>query len=110
MTDFSKMTKEERFEYLKNMPDSEIDYSDIPPITEDMLKNAVVTQRQIVNDTLTVTSQTRYLDVIKPRNKERLHARIDSDVLEWFKQQGKGYQTHINAVLRAYYQSNNQKQ
>jgi hypothetical protein len=34
MTDFSKMTKEQRIEYLKNMPDSEIDYSDIPPITD----------------------------------------------------------------------------
>jgi uncharacterized protein (DUF4415 family) len=28
--------------------------------------------------------------------------RLDSDVLDWFKQQGKGYQTRINAVLRAY--------
>ena len=75
-----------------------------------MLKNAVVTERKIINGKLTVTSQTPYLDVTKPRQKERLHARIDSDVLEWFKLQGKGYQTHINAVLRAYYQSNNQKQ
>jgi uncharacterized protein (DUF4415 family) len=28
--------------------------------------------------------------------------RIDADVLEWFKAQGTGYQTRINAVLRAY--------
>jgi uncharacterized protein (DUF4415 family) len=28
--------------------------------------------------------------------------RIDADVLEWFKAQGGGYQTRINAVLRAY--------
>ena len=28
--------------------------------------------------------------------------RIDADVLEWFKSMGKGYQTRINAVLRAY--------
>ena len=27
-------TREEQIEYLKNMPDSEIDYSDIPPITD----------------------------------------------------------------------------
>ena len=30
------------------------------------------------------------------------HIKIDSDVLEWFKRQGKGYQTKINAVLRQY--------
>jgi uncharacterized protein (DUF4415 family) len=28
--------------------------------------------------------------------------RIDAEVLEWFKAQGPGYQTRINAVLRAY--------
>lgn len=102
--------KEQQLENLKNLKDADIDCSDTPPITSDMLKNAVVTQRKIINGKLTVTSQTPYLDVIKPQTKKRLHARIDSDVLEWFKQQGKGYQTHINAVLRAYYQNNNQKQ
>lgn len=102
--------EEQQLENLKNLKDEDIDYSDIPPITEDMLKNAVVTTRQMINGELTITSQIPYLDVVKPRTKERLHARIDSDVLEWFKQQGKGYQTHINAVLRAYYQNNAQKQ
>ena len=28
--------------------------------------------------------------------------RIDADVLEWFKARGKGYQTRMNAVLKAY--------
>jgi uncharacterized protein (DUF4415 family) len=27
---------------------------------------------------------------------------VDADVLEWFKAQGAGYQTRINAVLRAF--------
>jgi uncharacterized protein (DUF4415 family) len=27
---------------------------------------------------------------------------LDPDVLDWFKAQGAGYQTHINAVLRAF--------
>jgi uncharacterized protein (DUF4415 family) len=31
-----------------------------------------------------------------------LSLRLDSDILDWFKQQGPGYQTRINAVLRAY--------
>lgn len=35
--------------------------------------------------------------------KTDVHLKIDSDVLEWFKQQGKGYQTKINAVLRQVY-------
>lgn len=40
-------------------------------------------------------------DFYKP-TKTEVHIRIDTDVLEWFKRQGKGYQTKINAVLRAH--------
>jgi uncharacterized protein (DUF4415 family) len=28
--------------------------------------------------------------------------RIDSDVIEWFREQGAGYQSRMNALLRAY--------
>ena len=34
--------------------------------------------------------------------KKSTTLRIDADVLEWFQSLGKGYQTKINAVLRAY--------
>ena len=34
--------------------------------------------------------------------KTSVSLRIDTDVLEWFKAQGPGYQTRINAVLRAF--------
>ncbi|HOB02829.1 MAG TPA: BrnA antitoxin family protein [Casimicrobium huifangae] len=34
--------------------------------------------------------------------KTAISLRVDQDVLEWFKAQGDGYQTRINAVLRAF--------
>lgn len=34
--------------------------------------------------------------------KTSVALRLDSDVLEWFKSKGPGYQTRINAVLRAF--------
>jgi uncharacterized protein (DUF4415 family) len=37
-----------------------------------------------------------------PQPKATLNMRIDRDVLEFFRRQGKGYQTRINAVLRSY--------
>jgi uncharacterized protein (DUF4415 family) len=37
-----------------------------------------------------------------PKPKADLHMRVDREVLDWFKRQGKGYQTRINAVLRSY--------
>ena len=35
-------------------------------------------------------------------SKTSISLRVDADVLEWFKAQGPGYQTRINAVLRAF--------
>lgn len=35
-------------------------------------------------------------------NKKLLSLRVDSDVIEWFRSQGAGYQSRMNALLRAY--------
>lgn len=42
----------------------------------------------------------RGLEPVPP--KTSISLRVDSDVLEWFKAQGTGYQTRMNAVLRAF--------
>jgi uncharacterized protein (DUF4415 family) len=40
---------------------------------------------------------------LKPVSSKRaVSLRVDADVLEWFKTQGPGYQTRMNAVLRAF--------
>jgi uncharacterized protein (DUF4415 family) len=61
--------------------DDAIDYSEIPPLTEEFWKNAV--RGRFYKPTKTSTT-----------------VRIDSDVLAWLKSQGKGYQSRINAILR----------
>ena len=38
-----------------------------------------------------------------PPGKEAVTLRLDRDVLKWLRSQGKGYQTRINQVLRAWY-------
>ncbi len=43
--------------------------------------------------------------VVLPRRKEVVTMRLDADLLEWFRQQ-RGYQTRINAILRAYMNAN----
>ena len=40
-----------------------------------------------------------------PPAKQDIHIRLDGDILDWFKARGRGYQTRINAVLRAFVQS-----
>lgn len=44
-------------------------------------------------------------DLILPQPKETITIRLDGDVLQWFREKGKGYQTRINAILRAYMQT-----
>jgi uncharacterized protein (DUF4415 family) len=43
--------------------------------------------------------------VVLPRPKEVVTMRLDADLLEWFRRQ-EGYQTRINAILRAYMKAN----
>ena len=40
-----------------------------------------------------------------PPRKEYIHIGLDEDVVKWFRKRGRGYQTRINAVLRAYYRA-----
>jgi uncharacterized protein (DUF4415 family) len=40
-----------------------------------------------------------------PAPKDHINIRIDHDVLEWFRSNGKGYQTLMNNVLRAFVQT-----
>lgn len=43
-----------------------------------------------------------------PAPKDHINIRIDHDVLEWFKKNGRGYQTLMNNVLRAFVQTRQQ--
>jgi len=72
------------WERLEKMSDSDIDFSDIPELDADFFRNAKVRM---------------------PRTKKAVSIRLDQDVLAWFKKQGRGYQTRVNAVLRTYMQA-----
>jgi uncharacterized protein (DUF4415 family) len=40
--------------------------------------------------------------VMPPPGKASVHLRLDTDVLDWFRAQGKGHLTRMNAVLRSF--------
>ncbi len=50
----------------------------------------------------------RRAKLVLPQPKTAVSIRLDRDVMDWFRRQGKGYQTRINAVLRAYVQAQQQ--
>ena len=70
-----------RLEELENIPESAIDTSDIPELDEKFWSQA---------------------KLVEPLTTQAISLRVDSDVLDWFKSQGKGYQSLMNAVLRSY--------
>ena len=43
--------------------------------------------------------------VMPPPGKASVHLRLDSDVLDWFREQGKGHLSRMNAVLRSFMES-----
>ena len=72
----------ERVDALK---DRDIDLADLPEVSPEMFARAIVRRG------------------LKPASrKAQLTLRVDSEVLDWFRKQGQGYQTKINALLKAY--------
>jgi uncharacterized protein (DUF4415 family) len=63
------------------MKDEEINLSDIPELSDSFFKNA---------------------ELVLPKPKVVVTLRVDADVMEWFRNKGKGYQTMMNAVLKGW--------
>jgi uncharacterized protein (DUF4415 family) len=43
--------------------------------------------------------------LVMPEKKTSVHLRVDAEVFDWFKAQGKGHLTRMNAVLRSFYEA-----
>ena len=72
---------------LETMTDAEIDLSDSPELTEEWFRTAKW----------------------HPGVKTTMTIRIDSDVLEWFRATGPGYQTRINKLLRQFMEAHKKR-
>jgi len=71
---------------MLNLRDEDIDTSDIPELEEEWFVNAEVTLK---------------------KRKKSVTLRVDEAILDYFRRQGKGYQTRMNAVLTAYVTAHN---
>lgn len=84
-----KMKGETDWERLRTMTDADI-------------------ERAVADDPDTMMLDDAWFATAKwvmPQNKKMVALRLDQDVLDWFRKDGKGYQTRINAVLRAFMQA-----
>jgi uncharacterized protein (DUF4415 family) len=67
---------------LTAKPESDIDFSDLPATTKQDWQGAV---------------RGKFYRPVK----QQLTVRIDADVVGWLKEEGKGYQSRMNDILRA---------
>jgi uncharacterized protein (DUF4415 family) len=77
----AKKRSRTNWEKIDTLKDSEIDFSDILELGKAFFKPATLRL---------------------PEPKTAVTIRLDRQVLNWFKTKGPGYQTRINALLRAY--------
>lgn len=77
----SEQEREQAYKDIAAIKDEDIDFSDIPEITAEQWARAV---------------RGRFYRPIK----KPVTMRLDADVIEWLKQQGPGYQTKANHLLR----------
>lgn len=85
----SSNTSRTNWAALEAMSDEDIDYSNIPPLTEEFFEKA----------TLRV-----------PSAQARNLVQIDPDIISWFQSQDAEYKTLINSVLRRYIESDGDRQ
>ena len=90
----ARYTAEELDERLRR-GESQTDWARVDAMTEEEREASIDKDEEGEFDWSTV-------QVGIPGPKQQLTVRFDVDVVEWFKAQGAGYQTRMNAVLRAY--------
>ena len=68
-----------RLKEIEAIQDKDIDYSEIPEADESFWQR---------------------VELQMPQPKKGIYIRLDTDVIDWLKSKGKGYQTRMNAMLR----------
>ena len=82
------------------MPSGETDWERLERLTDEDIAKAVVEDPEA--PPLWTAEDWANAKIVLPPAKQPVTIRLDGDVIEWFKEQGGGYQTRINAVLKAY--------
>ncbi len=84
----SSNTSRTNWAALESLDDEGIDYSDIPPLTEEFFEKA----------TLRI-----------PASQAQQLVQLEPDVLQWFQAQGTEYKVLINSILRRYIDNQSRK-
>lgn len=90
-----------QLEALRRRGGSRTDWKKVDATTKAELEASIAVDPDDGHEPLDWTKAVKGL----PPAKQPVKLRIDADVLEWFRRTGKGYQTRMNNVLRAFVES-----
>jgi len=91
----------EQLETMRRRGESRTDWARVDAMTEAELEASIAADPDDMHE---MPDWTQAVVGLPPR-KEHINIRIDADVLSWFKQTGRGWQTRMNNVLRAFVES-----
>jgi uncharacterized protein (DUF4415 family) len=91
----------EDLEAKRRRGESRTDWAKVDAVTENGLEASIAANPDDVHEE---PDWSQAVKGLRPR-KEHINIRIDADVLDWFRNKGRGYQTRINNVLRAFVES-----
>jgi uncharacterized protein (DUF4415 family) len=88
----------EQLDAMRQRGESRTDWARVDAMTETELEASIAADPDDVQETPDWSQAVLGL----PPRKEHINIRIDADVLAWFRRTGRGYQTRMNNVLRAF--------
>jgi uncharacterized protein (DUF4415 family) len=91
----------EQLDVMRPRGESRTDWAKVDVMTEAELEASITADPDDVHETPDWSPAILGL----PPRKEHINIRIDADVLAWFRQTGRRYQTRMNNVLRAFVES-----
>ncbi len=95
-----RYTEEELEQRRKQGKDTGTDWDRVNSLSDEDIKKAIEEDP----DAAPILDETFWENahIVQPAKKVDVHIRLDPDIVEFFKEEGAGYQTRINAVLRTY--------
>ena len=90
---------------LGEVREDRTDWARVDAMTEQELERAIAADPDADIPNLDWTKAR----LVLPQRKQSVHLRIDPEVLNWFRRQGPGYLTRMNAVLKTYYQAHRKR-
>ncbi|MBF0515806.1 MAG: BrnA antitoxin family protein [Nitrospirae bacterium] len=95
--DIKRYTAEELID-MRKRGESLTDWSKVRAMTEEELEASIAADVDDIHEELDWTQAFTGL----PPRKKHINMLVDADVLDWFRSKGRGYQTYMNGVLRAF--------